>query len=120
MSAQIVVYARWRTTAESLGSVLALAAELRRRSLEEPGCLGYELLQDDEASDIVLLERYRDRGALEAHRSAAHYRELVSERILPLLTARRVELLRPRDGGAHVEPDVTGTAEKCVARPALF
>lgn len=93
----VVVIARWQTTAESLGDVLSLVAELRRRSREEPGCLRYEVLESIEAPvAIVLVEQYRDGAALEAHRSSAHYQELVVGRILPLLTARRVEVLRPR------------------------
>ncbi len=80
-----------------LGGVLALVAELRARSLEEPGCVSYEVLQSvDEPGAILLLERYRDGAALEAHRSTNHYRELVVERILPMLVDRKVELLQPR------------------------
>ncbi|MGK3966709.1 hypothetical protein WMF38_21325 [Sorangium sp. So ce118] len=33
----VVVVARWKTTADSLGGVLTLVAELRERSLGEPG-----------------------------------------------------------------------------------
>lgn len=96
----LVVVARWETAGESLGAVLSLVAELRERSLGEPGCLGYEVLESVEApSAVVLIERYRDAAALDAHRGASHYRELLVERILPMLTARRVELLRPRDAG---------------------
>ncbi|XXY45942.1 putative quinol monooxygenase [Sorangium sp. So ce269] len=90
----IVVVARWKTTADSLGGVLALVAELRERSLGEPGCLAYDVLQSvDEPGALVLLERYRDDAALEEHRRTSHYREILVERILPLLTDRRVELL---------------------------
>lgn len=96
--APVVVIAHWQTTSASLAGVLGLVAELRRHSLEEPGCLGYEVLQSpDQPGAVVLLERYRDDAAIEAHRGSSHYRELLVERILPLLTARRVELLRPRD-----------------------
>jgi len=93
---QVVVVARWHTTTDSLAGVLALAAELRQHSLAEPGCLGYEVFQSVEhPGALLLLERYRDGAALEAHRQTAHYRSLVVDRILPLLTDRRVELLRP-------------------------
>jgi len=46
---------------------------------------------------ILLVERYRDQAALDAHKQSAHYQELVVGRALPLLTDRRVELLQPRD-----------------------
>jgi quinol monooxygenase YgiN len=44
-----------------------------------------------------LIEHYRDDDALEAHLSSPHYQEIVAGRIRPLLTDRRVEILRPRD-----------------------
>ncbi|APR81174.1 Hypothetical protein A7982_06521 [Minicystis rosea] len=96
----VIVIARWHAAAESFDRVLALVAELRRQSLEEAGCLGYEVLRTfDEPNTLVLLERYRDGAALEAHRSSSHYRELLAGRILPMLTARRVEVLRACESG---------------------
>ena len=91
----ITVVARWQALPGRADTVLALVASLRERSLAEAGCLGHEVFRgagDDAA--ILLLERYRDRGAIDAHRESAHYRELLVERILPLLAGRQVELLR--------------------------
>jgi len=94
----IVAIAHWKTDPASTDTVLALVATLRERSLEEPGCLGYEVLRSVAAPDaIVLLERYSDAAALERHRSSQHYHELLVERILPLLSERRIDLLRPFD-----------------------
>lgn len=94
----IVIVAHWHTTTEDLGTVLGLVAELAPRSLAEPGCLGYEVLQADqsradEPSHLVLIERYADRAALDAHLGSAHYQELVVGRIRPLLTGRQVTTL---------------------------
>jgi quinol monooxygenase YgiN len=92
----IVTIARWKTNTAATDSVLALAAELRERSLEEPGCSSYEVLRSVGVSDtLVLIESYRDASALEAHRSSRHYQALLVEQILPLLSERRVDLLRP-------------------------
>ncbi len=94
----IVVLARWQTQPGAADAVLALAAALRRSSLAEPGCLGYEVFRSaEEPHTLLLLERYRDASALDAHRQSAHYQDLVVGRILPRLAARQVELLRPRD-----------------------
>lgn len=94
----VVVVARWQVSADRLGDVLAHVAELRERSLAEPGCLGYEVFRAvDAPASVLLLERYRDDAALEAHRQSAHYQALVVQRILPLLAARQVDILRPRD-----------------------
>ena len=78
--------------------MLPLTAELRFGSLAEPGCLGYEVFRHvDDPGALLLLERYRDSAALEAHRHSGHYRELVVDRILPLLESRHVELLGLRE-----------------------
>jgi quinol monooxygenase YgiN len=93
-AAPIVVVARWTVAAASIAEVRALLPELQRKSLAEPGCLGYEVLESGTAPElIVLIERYRDAAAIEAHRDTAHYRELVAARIVPLLAQRQVDLL---------------------------
>ena len=91
----ITVVARWQALPGRADSVLALVAALREQSLAEAGCLGHEVFRgagDDAA--ILLLERYRDRAAIDARRASGRYRELVAERIVPLLASRQVELLR--------------------------
>jgi quinol monooxygenase YgiN len=97
-AAAITVVARWQPASGAHGDVLALIAELRPKSLAEPGCLAYEVYQSvDVPRSILLVERYRDQTALDAHKQSAHYQELVVGRVLPLLTDRRVELLQPRE-----------------------
>jgi quinol monooxygenase YgiN len=106
-SEPVVVIARWTTTVKSVDGVLALVEQLRQRSLEEPGCLGYEVLRNVGAPEsIVLIESYADPSALEAHRRSEHYRELVVERLLPLLTGRRLELLRTYDAATTSAPSL--------------
>jgi quinol monooxygenase YgiN len=98
MSEEIVTIARWQTRKGTLGDVLRLTAELRLKSLAEPGCVGYEAFEHLEDRGVLLLiERYRDSAALQSHRLSAHYKELVVERILPLLESRHVELLGLRE-----------------------
>nr|WP_229418391.1 antibiotic biosynthesis monooxygenase [Massilia sp. Root351] len=43
---------------------------------------------------LLLIERYRDEAALEAHKQSGHYHALVVGPVLPLLEARRVEIFR--------------------------
>jgi quinol monooxygenase YgiN len=38
----------------------------------------------------LLVERYADRAALDAHRASVHFRSLALERIVPLLADREV------------------------------
>lgn len=97
-STTITVIARWRVKQGHLDDVLAHVAGLRPASLDEPGCLDYATFRALDTPDTLLLvERYRDAAALEAHRQSPHYRTFVVERILPLLQDRQVELLQARD-----------------------
>ena len=90
----IVTIARWTLAPESIDNVLALVAQLRQRSLQEPGCRSYEVLRSCDAPDtLVLIESYADSAALEAHRGSKHYQELLVERVLPMLSSRRVDRL---------------------------
>lgn len=92
----VVVIAHWQTTEASLNTVLDHVTVLGPQSLAEPGCLGYEVFRSvDDPASLLLVEHYRDGAALDAHLSSPHYQELVVGRIRPMLTDRRVELLRP-------------------------
>lgn len=96
MTGQVVVVAHWQVTAESLDTVLELLPALREASLAEPGCVGYEVLRStDDPHALVLIERYHDDAAVEAHAASEHYQQVVVERIRPLLADRRVERLSP-------------------------
>jgi quinol monooxygenase YgiN len=96
----VIVVARWQMSAEAVEGVLGMVAELGRLTLQEPGCLGYDVFRStDTPGQLLLLERYRDNEAIEAHRGSTHYQELAVKRILPLLTERTVELLEARDVG---------------------
>ncbi|MFB7288639.1 putative quinol monooxygenase [Actinacidiphila glaucinigra] len=88
---QIVVIARWTPAPGSHEEVRAALAELVGASRAEPGCLGYQAFHPDGPGrgDIVLVERYTDRDALDAHRGSVHFRSLALERIVPLLLDRQ-------------------------------
>jgi quinol monooxygenase YgiN len=94
----VVVIAHWQTTDADLDTVLKHVAALRPLSLAEPGCVGYQAFQNvDEPTALVIVERYRDEEAQQAHLNSPHYQEHVVEHIRPLLTARQVEILRVRE-----------------------
>ena len=74
---------------------LSTRTERQAASLGEAGCLEYAVFRSiDAADELLLVERYRDAAAVDAHRQSPHYGALVVERILPLLADRRVELLQ--------------------------
>ncbi|MEU6578843.1 putative quinol monooxygenase [Streptomyces sp. NPDC046805] len=88
-SGQIVVIARWRPAAGNHDAIIATIDELITASRAEAGCLGYQAYPA-EGGEIVLIERYADRDALEAHRNSEHFQRVALERIVPLLEDRQV------------------------------
>ncbi|HSI56051.1 MAG TPA: putative quinol monooxygenase [Ideonella sp.] len=90
----MTVLARWKVAADEVSTVLSLVAALRKDTLAEVGCLAYDVFRGVEApGEILLIERYLDAAAVDAHRATPHYQDLVVRRIMPLLSERNVEFL---------------------------
>jgi len=79
---------------------LALASEHARLTLaEEPGCLGFDVVQEDERR-VVFYAVYRNRAAVEAHRARPQLAQFEAQ-TAALVTARRLrELSRVSDARA--------------------
>lgn len=43
---------------------------------DEPGCLYYALYRSDDPLVYVMMERYKDMAAVEAHRASDHYKQI--------------------------------------------
>jgi quinol monooxygenase YgiN len=83
--------------------VIELLAELAPATRAEPKNLDYAYFRSPEHPDhIVILERYRDAGGLDAHRETPHFQRIGIGAIMPLLDRRDVSRYM-------VQPD-TGTA----------
>ena len=74
-----------------------LLRELRRASLSEPGCRGFEVCRGnaDEPSSFVLYETWDDRAALDAHYRTEHFGRLGTNGIRKLATNRQAILGHP-------------------------
>ncbi|MCP4665545.1 MAG: antibiotic biosynthesis monooxygenase [Deltaproteobacteria bacterium] len=60
--------------------VIALLKEMVAHVAKEEGTLAYSLNRDPANPDtIVIMERYRDKAALDAHSSTPHFKELFSK-----------------------------------------
>jgi quinol monooxygenase YgiN len=75
---------------EKADEVELLFRELRAASLQEPGCLGYEVCRGDAdaAGTFVLYEKWRDLEALEEHYQHEHFVRLGVNGVRPLATSR--------------------------------
>ena len=75
---------------ETMDEVERLFKELRAASLQEPGCLGYEVCRGDgdAAGTFVLYEKWRDAAALDEHYEQVHFVRLALNGLRPLATSR--------------------------------
>lgn len=63
-----------------------LLAETARRSAQEPGCERFEIYQSDaEPAVFMLVERWRDQAALDAHRVGETFQNFYTPNVLPLV-----------------------------------
>lgn len=91
---QLQAIARYMVPSENREKVLGLLRQLAEESRKEPGNIAFEAFENiDDPTWFVLLERYRSREAFATHRESAHFRTLVLEQIVPLLSDRTVETL---------------------------
>ena len=73
MSHCAAIIARFTPATGKRGALRNLLDHMVVPSRAEAGCLGYDLYESPESGQFVLLERYRDPGALHEHRSSRHY-----------------------------------------------
>lgn len=84
--------ARWQARPGRADEVAGVLARLRAATLAEPGCVDYTVGRSDEDDhSFVVVERFRDRDAFDAHTETAHFRELVLETARPLLAEDSTE-----------------------------
>ncbi|RYG17856.1 MAG: antibiotic biosynthesis monooxygenase [Chitinophagaceae bacterium] len=92
----IHVFATWKVKEGNIETVLEILKTVSAESIKEAGNLFYKIHQSNaDANTIVLFEGYTDEAALDEHRNAAHYKDLVAEQIIPLLDTRQVILTSP-------------------------
>jgi quinol monooxygenase YgiN len=95
---ELQVIARHTMAAGKEEELLALYPKLIAASRQEPGNVSFVAYRQlDEDREIVLLERYASRKAFEEHRASPHFKELVLEGIIPLLSNRTIEMFDPED-----------------------
>ncbi|WP_406200523.1 antibiotic biosynthesis monooxygenase [Kitasatospora sp. NBC_01560] len=85
----VLIVANWTVRAGAEEEIAELLPVLAEASLAEPGCLGYRPLRSvANPAEFLLVEEYADEAAVASHQKSEHYRTLVVERAVPLLTNR--------------------------------
>ena len=84
-----ILHVHLKVKAERIDEFIALTIENAKSSVQEPGCLRFELIQDkDDPAHFELNESYRDETGHAAHRESAHYKKW-ADKALPLLAEPR-------------------------------
>ncbi|MBA6439954.1 putative quinol monooxygenase [Streptomyces sp. GMR22] len=92
----VTVIARFTPAPDRAPQLQALLEGMIAPTRSEPGCRSYDLYTTGtQAPDFVLLERYQDFAALEAHRTTAHYTAYRAQLSDLLAEPVEVSLLRP-------------------------
>jgi autoinducer 2-degrading protein len=70
----LVVHVHVRVKPDDLDAFLPATLANARASVEEPGVLRFDVIQDEaDPTHVVLVEVYRDAEAAAAHKETAHY-----------------------------------------------
>jgi autoinducer 2-degrading protein len=89
----IYTFAKWQVKEGALQSVLNLLPELVEKSANEEGNLFYKIHQSvADTHTLILWEAYKDEASLEAHKGSEHFKQVVIQRIVPLLEKREVAI----------------------------
>ena len=87
-----VICATWKVRSGETDAILRLLDQVRRASLEEPGCLRFDVHRSlDEPSVFLLYEQYASKAAFDQHAASDHVRKLVLEDAVHRLESRRRE-----------------------------
>ncbi len=84
-----VMVARWRPRDGETGKIEAILRELAAAIRKEPGNPQFTVLRGhDDADDFLLYEVYASEQAFHNHQQTEHFKTLVLERAVPLLSVR--------------------------------
>ena len=91
-----IVIANWEVRAEHLEHVLTLISELQKQTLQEKGNVNYQVFQSiEEPYKLTLFEEYVSEEAFSQHLQNEHYKQIVVEKIHPVLSVRMGHFYTP-------------------------
>jgi len=95
----VLVIARWVAREGEVPAVEAALERLVPAARQEPGVLAFDVYRDPtDARVFVLVERFRDQAAHDAHVAAEHTRRHAIADALPRLEHRERTVLEPMAG----------------------
>ena len=87
------VIARVKARPGKVNELLSLLSSLVGPTRKEPGCISYILLQNNQdPTDLILIEEWKNNTALESHFATKHFKETMTK--LPSLVAAEPDIQR--------------------------
>jgi autoinducer 2-degrading protein len=97
----LVVHVHVRVVPERVEEFLAATLVNAKASVQEPGVLRFDVIQDhDDPAHVVLVEVYRDADAAAAHKQTRHYetwRDTVAEQMAQPRSSQKFSPAFPTD-----------------------
>ena len=85
------VVARVKARPNKVNELLSVLSSLVEPTRKEPGCLSYELMQNNEdPTDFTLIEKWQSNTALESHFATKHFKDTLVK--LPNLVATEPDI----------------------------
>ena len=85
------VVARVKARSNKVNELLSVLSSLVEPTRKEPGCLSYELMQNNEdPTDFTLIEKWQSNTALESHFATKHFKDVLVK--LPNLVAAEPDI----------------------------
>jgi autoinducer 2-degrading protein len=102
----LFVHVDVRVRPERVAGFLEATLANARSSVQEPGVLRFDVIQDQaDPAHILLVEVYRDAGAPAAHKETAHYatwRDIVAEMMAQPRTSTKFSAVSPAEDARWV------------------
>jgi len=87
------VIARVKARPGKVNELVSLLSSLVEPTRKEPGCISYTLLQNNQdPTDLTLVEEWKNNAALESHFATTHFKEAMTK--LPSLVAAEPDVRR--------------------------
>lgn len=112
----LVVHVFVHVRPESVDAFVAATRENARNSVQEPGVVRFDVVQqDDDPTRFVLVEIYRTPDDPARHKATAHYatwRDAVESMMAEPRRSVKYRAVFPDDAGLELPPSVTGGAPR--------
>jgi len=87
------VIARVKARPDKVNELLSVLSSLVEPTRKEPGCISYNLFQNNQdPTDFALIEEWKSGPALESHLATKHFKDALAK--LPNLTAAEPDIQR--------------------------